>query len=147
MVSGGWADADANGGVGLPAGMDVAVGVAARVKVGFGVEAGVGVVLGVIVGSGVEAGVGVVLGVIVGSGVGLGVVIVGPGDGVGVDTGLTDRPQLNVRKLIRRRENARKRFFRLRPICEKSVRNALKLLHDLLHPEFQRLGASRPLSR
>ena len=120
--------------------MDVGVGVAARVKVGFGVEAGGGVVLGVIVGSGVEAGVGavfgvtvgsgveagvgVVLGVIVGSGVVLGVVIVGFGDGVGVDTGLTDRPQLNVRKLIRRRENARMRLFRLRPICEKSVRNA-----------------------
>ena len=106
--------------------MDVGVGVAARVKVGFGVEAGVGVVLGVIVGSGVEAGVGagVALGVIVGSGVVLGVVIVGCGDGVGVDTGLTDRPQLNVRKLIRRRENARMRLFRLRPICEKSVRNA-----------------------
>jgi hypothetical protein len=126
MVSGGWADADANGGVGLPAGMDVGVGVAAGVKVGFGVEAGVGVVLGVIVGSGVEAGVGarVALGVIVGSGVVLGVVIVGSGDGVGVDTGLADRPQLNVSKLIRRRENARKRFCRFRPICEKSVRNA-----------------------
>jgi len=118
MVVIGWADGDTGGGVGRPAGVDVGVEVVAGVKVGSGVGAGVGVgvVVGVKVGSGVRVGVGV--GVVVG-------VKVGSGVGAGVGTGLTDRPQLSVRKPIRRRENARRRLLRFRPIVKKSFQSAI----------------------
>ena len=80
--------------------------------VGAGVGTGVGV--GVAVGAGVETGVGV--GVAVGSGV-----------GAGVGTGLTGRPQLNRRNASGRRENARKRLLRFRPIVKHPLKIRFKL--------------------
>ena len=73
-------------------------------------------------GVGVGADVGVAVGVKVGAGVGVGV-----GAGAGVGTGLTERPQLNRRNAVRRKENARKQLLRFRPI----VKHPLKIRFEL----------------
>jgi len=78
---------------------------------------GLGVGVGVAVGGGVSVGIGV--GVLVG-------VKAGSGVGVGVGTGLADGPQLSVRKLIRRRENARKQLCRFRFIAKKPFKTRFK---------------------
>src|SRR5262249_39692708 len=104
MVVLGGADGDAAGGVALSAGVDIGVGGEAGAGVGVGV--GVSVSVGVSVGTGVSVGFGV---------------------GVGVGTGLTDRLQLSVSKLIRRRENARKQLLRFRFIAKKPFKMRFKL--------------------
>jgi len=105
VVSG--ADGDARGDVALPAGVAVGVESVVETEAGSGVGVGVAVSVGVGVGLGVGAGVGLSLGV------GVGVAV-----GVGVGTGLTDWPQLSVRKLTRRRENARKQLLIFRFIAK-----------------------------
>jgi hypothetical protein len=104
MVVIGGADGDPGGGVARPAGAGVVVGV------GVGDGAGVGVDVGVVVGVGVGVEVGV-------------------GVGVGVGSGFTDRLQLSVRKLIRRRENARKQLLRFRFIAKKPFKTRFKPLY------------------
>jgi len=131
----GGADGDADGAVARPAAVDFCVGLVvgdeagARVAVGVGVgvAAGVGVGVGVGVAAGVGVGVGVGVAAGVGVGVGVGVVAgvaVGVAVGVGVGGGLTDRPQLSVRMLISRRENARKQLSRFRFIAKNPLKCA-----------------------
>jgi hypothetical protein len=88
------------------------------VGLGAGVEVGVGV--GVGLGAGVEAGVGV---------------------GVGVGVGLTDGLQLSVRKLIGRRENARKQLLRFRFIAKKPLKTRFKPLQLAIEkrPDYTRI--------
>jgi hypothetical protein len=113
MVVIGEADGDAGGGVRGPAGVAAGVGVVVGVKVGPGVGVGVGVMAGVRVGS----GVGLLVGFKVGSGV-----------GAGVGTGLTERPQLSVKRPIRRRENARKQLVTFRAIVKNRFKTPCNLL-------------------
>jgi hypothetical protein len=107
----GWADVDAGGG-GLPAGVDVGVGVVVGFEVGSAVGAGVevGAAIGVKVGSGVSVGVAVVVDFGAGSEV-----------GVGVDTFSTGRPQLSVRTPTKGRKNARKQLPRFPSMMKKSI--------------------------
>ena len=107
----GGADGDADGAVARPAAVDFCVGLVVGDEAGARVAVGVGV--------GVVAGVGVAAGVGVGVGVAVGVAV-----GVGVGGGLTDRPQLSVRMLISRRENARKQLSRFRFIAKNPLKCA-----------------------
>ena len=107
----GGADGDADGAVARPAAVDFCVGLVVGDEAGARVAVGVGV--GVAAGVGVGVGVGVVAGVAVGVAV-----------GVGVGGGLTDRPQLSVRMLISRRENARKQLSRFRFIAKNPLKCA-----------------------
>ena len=76
---------------------------------------------------------------------------VGAGVGAGVGTGLTDRPQLNGRNASGRRENARKRLLRFRPIVKHPLKIRFKLrslsqeisFQDSSTPRFLRITAGR----
>jgi UDP-3-O-[3-hydroxymyristoyl] glucosamine N-acyltransferase len=87
--------------------------------VGLALTEGPGIGEGVGVGMGDGVGKGVVLGGVVGVKVGVGVgegVEVGDEVGVGVGSGLFDSSQPNRKNPTRRREAARKRLVRFRPI-------------------------------